>query len=1094
MRNSNKGVRGAVSVFLVMILVPCIVVSSVFVDLGRVHMSKSMAVSASDLALNTLLTNYDADLNEWYGMVASCQNIDDFYEVSAQFFLRTISSQGLSDEEIILLADYYSNATNDDTIYDLLQVECQTAPSAMVGPVQDANLSNPTFIKDQIVEFMKYRAPIEISTGLFSMFMDENGNKNDQATNLLESDKNDELVEAKGDFYESEGELLKTAYKSYWAIRDYYDNAKSVSLNNAKLLEYVNTINRIKTIYAYVHNASVKNLSNTGNLSVYSRVTVALDKYHSVYQPSSDLVHTRVETKNNVKTYYISGDRVDTLLTELEDAITGFEKNKSLFVDACKDLMNTITGTGDYDANPMQWWVRMDRALHGGQFNYTTLYKSSAETMLRAYSRVLSINGCIIEGENIPTDWEERYDELVNKVDSLHRLYLCANIDSDYDPYIKIVKKLEDFSILHMNDKDPRFVWVEVEGQKKTVDQWITYSHTELTTLKKFLQQRVIELDAVIEGRGLFIGPDYVPSLDELLRLASEYQTNLDEWTDIADNKETEMQKTDYEEINGLDLEREITPAAVRELKTRLVNIRDQLKTLVEAIDSMTYGNKKVVEISSFSIFKTQMNTKVKSDAIPLKNKDIDTYAGNIFGQMFKPTTTVVSLSNTDKNAYNPDINPEDNGEVDTPELFKYMHKKFKVTDREKFEDAEDDEEKSKSQQEDYEKDKKSKASEYRGKGTNIPIEFSSSDSSFSAGTEFIGSITGLVEDILDGNFDGIRDDIYVTTYITNMFSYATYDREIMYSLLSDEQKKTFSPSNAGAYDLPEIVGAADKEKTFLSEFKTDAYNKSLTNKMITKANNAAYLAEIEFILYGQDTNSANVKEAFNDIYAIRLVLNTVSAFQHFWSGNDTVNIIAGAISSMFGGVVPVPVIKAVMMPILAAIETCSDNSRLSYGMPVELYKASADDWWMAPPDLTEFSGGYSNFFSLLTEGTGKKDNKDKGLFYSDYLMFFVYIGLSNDGDLEANMYKRVAEVIQTNIGKLIKDSKGEGNGAKSGENGEGETKYSLKNSIVYFEITATLRVKPLMITLPIFNDYSNNMTTKTDWCTYTIKTTRGYS
>ena len=75
-------------------------------------------------------------------------------------------------------------------------------------------------------------------------------------------------------------------------------------------------------------------------------------------------------------------------------------------------------------------------------------------------------------------------------------------------------------------------------------------------------------------------------------------------------------------------------------------------------------------------------------------------------------------------------------------------------------------------------------------------------------------------------------------------------------------------------------------------------------------------------------------------------------------------------------------------------------------------------------------------------------------------------------------MYKRIAEVIQANIGKQIGEDSG----------------YSLQKSIVYFKMDATVRVKPLMITLPIFNDYSNNMDTKTDWCTYTINTTRGYS
>ena len=214
---SKKGVRGAVSVFLVMILVPCIVVSSVFVDLGRVHMSKSMATSASDLALNSLMTNYDADLSEWYGMAASCQSIEEFYEISAQFFLRTLSSQGLSDDEILLLSDYYANATNNDTIYDLLQIECQTAPSDMISAVSGANLSNATLIKDQTVEFMKYRAPIELTLGIIDRL------KNDSSVGAaLDSDENKQLVDDKSAYYKAEGELLAAAFNSYVAIYDYY--------------------------------------------------------------------------------------------------------------------------------------------------------------------------------------------------------------------------------------------------------------------------------------------------------------------------------------------------------------------------------------------------------------------------------------------------------------------------------------------------------------------------------------------------------------------------------------------------------------------------------------------------------------------------------------------------------------------------------------------------------------------------------------------------------------------------------------------------------------------------------------------------------
>ena len=194
----RKGTKGAISVFLAIILVPCIVISSVFVDLSRVHLSKAMTSSAADLALNALLTNYDADLKEWYGMVASCQEIQKYYQVSSDYFLRTISSQGMSDQEIILLSDYGSSTFEKSTIYDLLKVESKSDASGMVSHVEGTDLSNPSLLKDQIVEFMKYRAPIQIAEDLFSIIQDADGKTSKEAAALMDNEENEEIRRSHG--------------------------------------------------------------------------------------------------------------------------------------------------------------------------------------------------------------------------------------------------------------------------------------------------------------------------------------------------------------------------------------------------------------------------------------------------------------------------------------------------------------------------------------------------------------------------------------------------------------------------------------------------------------------------------------------------------------------------------------------------------------------------------------------------------------------------------------------------------------------------------------------------------------------------------
>lgn len=77
---------GAVSVFLTIILVPMIVVSCLFVDACRAKLAEPVVSSAGDLTLNTALTQYDATLNDYYGLMASSQNVDEFLNNANEYF------------------------------------------------------------------------------------------------------------------------------------------------------------------------------------------------------------------------------------------------------------------------------------------------------------------------------------------------------------------------------------------------------------------------------------------------------------------------------------------------------------------------------------------------------------------------------------------------------------------------------------------------------------------------------------------------------------------------------------------------------------------------------------------------------------------------------------------------------------------------------------------------------------------------------------------------------------------------------------------------------------------------------------------------
>ncbi len=1089
MRKKN-GSRGAISVFLAMILVPCIVVSSLFVDLSRVHLSKTTAESSADLALNALLTNYDADLKDWYGMVASCQNIEDFYEVSANYFLRALKSQGMSDAEIILLSDYYANATNDDTIYDLLKVDCNTQTGSMISAVDGANLSNAALLKEQIIEFMKYRAPIEITTNLVERFKSDS-----TVMQAIEAEENEPLVEDKQEFYESEGALTEAAFYSYQAIRAYYVKANSEGLTNESLSGEYSKFQGYQSVYKEILGYVISNLSNTSGLSRYNRYTISKTYYNDYYSnPTrrfSD-VYSEKKTVDGVETYYIDLSDVEDLVEDLEEAKTAFLTAKTNFENAAQPILNKLPyGNESGQSNPIQWWVQMNNAVNASSgTNHTSKVTTAAQNMMRAYSKVLAIDECELRGD-LPEDWESLSDwkdeygatALISSVESLQSTYLTAGVTNNSDKYLKAVKNLESVSSAQYGNINASNLYVTVNGERKNLNAAISYIASDLTSTRAEMQAFVDLLDTAIDG-----DDGDTPSLTELKSYVATYEQKLEDWSTTAGNTNTTMGSEDTSEINGMEASIEIDDGDVDVLKTRLTHIRSQVQGLIDDIDSLKWGGTAIKDITSLDTFKSKVS--IDKSRIGTTNSEIASYRDTLFSQKFAPQT-LPTFEHSNDTTYNPTIDPL-TGDVSTPDLWIYLYSKYRgaetgmETAKEEKETAQD----TATQKANEAKDK----DRYNGGGQNVKWEYSSG-SAFDLGESFSGVI-GVVEDLINLDFTGMRDDLYATTYIMEMFSYATFENEGLYQLLkeTDATKVTeLTTSNYTTHYNTVMGTSADQEKTWLSDNPKDSYNKSLTNHLINKSNNAAYCAEIEYILCGSNgsTNSDNVKSVYNKIYTIRYGLNVVSSFQHFWNPTGTntdptamaLFFAASGVQALTAGIVPIAVTEAVLLPILTIFETSKDLDRLERGFPVELYKTEPGQWWVSltpqsPDDETTPSmpGGISAFVSLISGEGLARHNTDNGLFYSDYLTLFVYLGLNSGA--QQGMYQRMAEVIQFNIGTMANN-----------------TSYSLVNSRLYFQLNAELRVKPLMIALPFFSndEYSNELDTKTDWCTYKISTTRGY-
>ena len=132
---------------------------------------------------------------------------------------------------------------------------------------------------------------------------------------------------------------------------------------------------------------------------------------------------------------------------------------------------------------------------------------------------------------------------------------------------------------------------------------------------------------------------------------------------------------------------------------------------------------------------------------------------------------------------------------------------------------------------------------------------------------------------------------------------------------------------------------------------------------------------------------------------------------------------------------------------------------------------------------ISDSINGMSN---SLTEavgdgGTGITLNKDSNtaasfmsFSYSDYLRLFLVIGLTAN---QETILLRTADVVQTNV-KLKDDDK---------------TDFYMKSAYAYVTIEATLKVRPLMLTLPFMQGVTDGKLDGDGWYTIKYKGVQGY-
>ena len=267
----------------------------------------------------------------------------------------------------------------------------------------------------------------------------------------------------------------------------------------------------------------------------------------------------------------------------------------------------------------------------------------------------------------------------------------------------------------------------------------------------------------------------------------------------------------------------------------------------------------------------------------------------------------------------------------------------------------------------------------------------------------------------------------------------------------------------------------------------TFTQNKSMTNKLQDWNNNYLYGREVEYILYGGNTESSRTAMAATLMFT-RFGLNMGPVLGYYWK-NDTVDGIAKGVAGATSGVVPAPIVKMVICMGICAAESAVDLNYLKAGLPVIFYKSEPDkQMFIQLPDINAKSfvenmktnAGYGG--ELISKKTLDFTPSEDGkklvcLSYSDYLRMFLLIRLHTS---EENIYKRTADIIQLNMR----------NNPELG----GYDAFKMQDALTGFKLSYKVKVEPLLLKIPFARQYGSEEVINSDtWNKISGEMTRKY-
>lgn len=932
--------RGAISIFLIIVLVPMLVVSSIFVDMSRLRLANAAATSAGDLTLNTALTDYDAVLKDMYGLFATSQSIDELLENLEDYYKKSIAAAGVApadaDNYVDQIMSMLKSPTGTDDLMNINLTDFQ------VSKPTGASLSNPAILKAQIIEFMKYRGPLDLG----SSFLDAlQGMKN--------LSKQTELVDSKNKFYAEQKSLLENLESAWRNIQAYQYASASIGFPTGSYIE---------TQAAGMGNNAAKLGDAIRDMVKYlyysdylyeNQCAIELDKGDDEDSGDDDKWTFKWfgETITCTPAYdeddEVTTDNVLQCLANVLASIAAVEKYTGAGNDG--KLYRLIETSPSSDVARIYMVAQFNKT---GKSGYAAAVKSLLQNLVYLHSAMRYCPVDEMKNVFVKVNYDDYTVELAASGSTLYSVadsQVRAHLALDAN-YISMFNGLTG----KLNGYYNGFIST-VNSKKTPVDDSVKTARSNANSFYELIEKRRNNLTKAIE--------DLNTVKSKLESSTSGYNNALENWEKSANNlSDDTMGKNDKKEIE--QLKSILTVDKVSSLITRLTNARNSLNDALTQIDAYKFNGTSFRSFptggTGYSILRNMFTSAQKASiegVEPTGDSSYDAVINSIRESIAKGTITT-SWNNNE----HPDLTK------DQRELYTWLYNNYydpgmnyeNLTSNGNKTKSGDDELKSSQDELKKEADKHTESEPNSSTKVNRNIsdyvdylpstEWDALASDIQKGavetdpdallSSSSGAVNGLlsgVMELLDNMATSLRDDLYITDYIMNMFSYDTYEAEMTVKGGGDLSafSSWYTAESDGSYKL----------KDQYSKYAVDAL--TFTKNSINPNMNYLYGSEVEYIIYGGNDMAGNKTAAYGTIFLIRFAFNTVYAFTDAEINNTTL----AAATAIFGTPPLTPLIPAAKIAMtigLAIAESAYDLYILKTGASVPLFKNSST-WTMKP-------------------------------------------------------------------------------------------------------------------------------------------------